>query len=596
MAKALKRDQVPIEETWNLKDIFPTEEEYEATLKKTLDRAKTFREDYRGKIKVAGDVVEALKAYEALLMDLDDLSNYVSLHEEADTRNPVHMARSQRFTDLMAGLEQDLSFLEPDLAALSKEVLEEAGTKAPSYANYLDKMVRKKDHLLSDKEEGILAAMGPVLDAPYQVYADIKQGDIRFPAFEVDGEEVHMTYNAFENSFETSVNTVLRRKASQVFYDQLDKYKSGTASAYLIQVRRDKIEASLRGYNSVFDYLLDLQDVDRDLYNRQIDVIMRDLAPVMQKYARYLKDLYGLEEMTSFDLKAPPTSGESEEISFPEAGEYIKEGLSLLGPDYVAMLDRAFKDRWIDYAENEGKSTGAFCASSYNVHPYILTSFNRQINEVITLSHELGHAGQDILTNKNQNILNTYLSMYFVEAPSTANEIIMGNYLLKKAGEDKEVKKEIMGQIISQTYYHNFVTHLLEAAYQREVYRIIDEGGAFDADRLSEIYRKVLTEFWGPEVKIMDGSCLTWMRQPHYYMGLYSYTYSAGLTIGTEVARRIMEEGDPAVQDWLEVLRQGGSKKPVELAQMAGVDIRTEAPLKDTIRYIGELVDGLVEA
>ncbi|WP_304264298.1 M3 family metallopeptidase, partial [Kallipyga massiliensis] len=493
MAKALKRDQVPIEETWNLEDIFPTEEEYEAALKKTLDRAKTFREDYRGKIKAAGDVVEALKAYEALLMDLDDLSNYVSLHEEADTRNPVHMARSQRFTDLMAGLEQDLSFLEPDLAALSKEVLEEAGTKDPSYANYLDKMVRKKDHLLSDKEEGILAAMGPVLDSPYQVYGDIKQGDIRFPAFEVDGEEVHMTYNAFENSLETSANTALRRKASQVFYDQLDKYKSGTASAYLTQVRREKIEASLRGYDSVFDYLLDRQDVDRDLYNRQIDVIMRDLAPVMQKYARYLKDLYGLEEMTSFDLKAPPTSGESEEISFQEAGEYIKDGLSLLGPDYVAMLDRAFKERWIDYAENEGKSTGAFCASSYNVHPYILTSFNRQINEVITLSHELGHAGQDILTNKNQNILNTYLSMYFVEAPSTANEIIMGNYLLKKAGEDKEVKKEIMGQIISQTYYHNFVTHLLEAAYQREVYRIIDEGGAFDADRLSEIYRKVLT-------------------------------------------------------------------------------------------------------
>lgn len=596
MAKALKRDQVPIEETWNLKDIFPTEEEYEAVLKKTLDRAKTFREDYRGKIKAAGDVVEALKAYEALLMDLDDLSNYVSLHEEADTRNPVHMARSQRFTDLMAGLEQDLSFLEPELAALSKEVLGEAGTKDPSYASYLDKMVRKKDHLLSDKEEGILAAMGPVLDSPYQVYGDIKQGDIRFPAFEVDGEEVHMTYNAFENSLETSANTALRRKASQVFYDQLDKYKSGTASAYLTQVRREKIEASLRGYNSVFDYLLDRQDVDRDLYNRQIDVIMRDLAPVMQKYARYLKDLYGLEEMTSFDLKAPPTSGKSEEISFQEAGEYIKDGLSLLGPDYVAMLDRAFKERWIDYAENEGKSTGAFCASSYNVHPYILTSFNRQINEVITLSHELGHAGQDILTNKNQNILNTYLSMYFVEAPSTANEIIMGNYLLKKAGEDKEVKKEIMGQIISQTYYHNFVTHLLEAAYQREVYRIIDEGGAFDADRLSEIYRKVLTDFWGPEVKIMDGSCLTWMRQPHYYMGLYSYTYSAGLTIGTEVARRIMEEGEAAVQDWLEVLRQGGSKKPVELAQMAGVDIRTEGPLKDTIRYIGELVDGLVEA
>lgn len=595
MEKALTRDQVPVEETWDLSDLYPDEAAYEQALKETLDRAAALNKNYHGKIETAQDVVALLKDYEVILEELSDLDNYAFLHVEADTQDPVHVARAQKFTDLMAVLEKDLAFLEPEVVALSDEVLESAMAKEPGYRTYLTRMVEKKDHLLSEKEEGVLAAMGPVLEAPYQIYGDIKQGDIRFPAFDLDGKEIHMTYNAFENSLETSPDTALRRKASQVFYDQLDKYKSGTASAYLTQVRREKIEATLRGYDSVIDFLLDSQDVDRDLYNRQIDVIMRDLAPVMRKYAAYLKKTYGLEEMTSFDLKAPPTSGESEEISFEEAGEYIKDGLSPLGEDYVAMLDKAFHERWIDYAENAGKSTGAFCSDPYKTHPYILTSFNRQINEVITLSHELGHAGQGILTNKHQNILNTNLSLYFVEAPSTANEIIMGNYLLKKAGEDKEVRKGIMGQIISQTYYHNFVTHLLEAAYQREVYRIIDEGGAFDADRLTAIYRKVLEDFWGDEVKIEEGSCLTWMRQPHYYMGLYSYTYSAGLTIGTEVARRIMEEGEPAVQDWLEVLRQGGSKKPVDLARMAGVDLRTEEPLKDTIRYIGELVDGLTE-
>ena len=595
MAKALTRDQVPVEETWDLSDLFQSEADYEEALRWTVEAADQFHKTYRGKLQSAETVVQALDAYEPILAELDRMGNYVYLHWEADTQNPVHVARSQKYTDQIAGVGSKLAFLEAELAQLDKDQLEAAGDAAPRYRTFLAHIIRRKDHLLSEREEALLAALSPVLEAPYEIYGEIKQGDIRFPAFEVEGQEIHMTYNAFENSLETDPNTALRRAASRVFYETLDQYKAGTAAAYLTQVRRDKIESKLRGYASVFDYLLDRQDVDRTLYDRQIDVIMKDLAPIMQDYARYLKKVYGLDRMTSFDLKAPPVLGTSKTISFQEAGEIIRDGLSPLGEAYGAMLFEAFHNRWIDYAENAGKSTGAFCSDCYKSHPYILTSFNRQMNEVITLSHELGHAGQSILTNAHQNILNVDLSMYFVESPSTTNEIIMGNYLLKKAKGDKETRKQIIGQIISQTYYHNFVTHLLEAAYQREVYRLIDQGESFDAERLSEIYRQVLTDFWGDAVEIEKGSALTWMRQPHYYMGLYSYTYSAGLTVGTKMALRIMEEGPSAAAQWLEVLRQGGSKKPVELAQMAGVDITTDQPLKETIAYIGRLVKELVE-
>ena len=196
------------------------------------------------------------------------------------------------------------------------------------------------------------------------------------------------------------------------------------------------------------------------------------------------------------------------------------------------------------------------------------------------------------MANKYQNILNTDVSLYFVEAPSTTNELIMARSLINKA-KDEEESKYLKSQIISRTYYHNFITHLLEAAYQREVYKLIDDGKSFNGDDLSEIYKNMLKEFWGEEIEITEGAELTWMRQPHYYMGLYSYTYSAGLTIGTEVSRLIQEQGKEVAEKWIEVLKSGSTLNSVDLARLAGVDISTDKPLKNTIKYIESLVDSI---
>ena len=228
------------------------------------------------------------------------------------------------------------------------------------------------------------------------------------------------------------------------------------------------------------------------------------------------------------------------------------------------------------------------------VHPYVWVSWTDKMTEVFTLAHELGHAGHFYLAQKNQNVFDTRPSTYFVEAPSTMNELFVANYLMKNT-EDKRMKRWVLSSIVSKTYYHNFVTHLLEAHYQREVYRIIDAGGSVQAPKLNELKRQTLEMFWGDAVTINQGAELTWMRQPHYYMGLYPYTYSAGLTVATEVMKRIENEGQVAIDDWKEVLKAGGTRTPVELAQMAGVDITTDKPLLDTIAYIGEMIDEMIE-
>lgn len=204
------------------------------------------------------------------------------------------------------------------------------------------------------------------------------------------------------------------------------------------------------------------------------------------------------------------------------------------------------------------------------------------------------HAGHFYLAYQEQNIFNSRPSLYCIEAPSTMNEMLMANYLMKNT-EDKRMKRWVLSTIISRTYYHNFVTHLLEAAFQREVYRIVDEGGSINAQLLNNIKREVLENFWQDTVIINEGAELTWMRQPHYYMGLYPYTYSAGLTIATEVNRRILKEGQKAIEDWLEVLKAGGTYTPVEFAKRVGVDITTEKPLLNTIEYIGSIIDEIIQ-
>ena len=321
---------------------------------------------------------------------------------------------------------------------------------------------------------------------------------------------------------------------------------------------------------------------------------MKELAPHMRRYAKLLQQTHDLESVTVADLKISLDPEFEPTITVEESRDYLKKALAVLGDDYLTMIDEAFDNQWIDFAQNEGKSTGAFCASPYGHHSYILISWTNRMNEVFVLAHELGHAGHFRNAQRAQTLFNSEASTYFVEAPSTMNEMLMANHLLKTS-TDARFKRWVISTIIARTYFHNFVTHLLEAAYQRKVYELIDNGGAVNATTLNQLFRSVLEEFWGEDIIINDGAELTWMRQPHYYMGLYPYTYSAGLTISTQVSQRILHEGEPAVADWLKTLQLGGSVSPVELAKTAGVDITTDQPLKDTIAFIGSLVDQLEE-
>jgi oligoendopeptidase F len=331
------------------------------------------------------------------------------------------------------------------------------------------------------------------------------------------------------------------------------------------------------------------------MYDRQIDIIMEKLAPHMRKYARLLKKANGLDKMTYADLKIALDPDYDPHVTIEESKKYILDGLSIMGEDYAEMLKRAYEERWIDFAQNEGKSTGGFCESPYRRGSYILLTWNERMSDVFTLAHELGHAGHFNYAGAAQHMFDTNVSNYVVEAPSTINELLMAEYLKTQNKDDKRFRRWVLASQISNTYYHNFVTHLLEAAYQREVYKLVDKHEAVPAEVLNNIYRDVLKKFWGDEVELTENCELTWMRQPHYYMGLYSYSYSASLTIATQVMKRILKEGQSAVDDWKKTLAAGAVPTPAEFAKMAGVDVTTDAALLDTIEYIGSIIDEIEE-
>ncbi|CAM2959361.1 oligoendopeptidase F [Salinicoccus roseus] len=592
MEQLKSRNEVDVNYTWNLTDLFESDEAFEQAAENIRPEIESYSRKYENSLTDASVAVEAIEGFKGLMESLVPIGAYANLRLSSDQGD----ASAQRLSGIASNIGtyfgSETSFLTSELLQKDESFLKDIRTRAPEFENFVDELLKQKPYQLDAKVEKALASYSTVFEGPYSLYLKTKLLDIDFGTFTANGQEIPLSYLAFEGELESHEDTEVRRNAFRAFSDKLADYQHTTAATYDLQLKQEKTTADLRGFDSVIDYLLHRQDVDQTLYNRQIDMIMSDLAPHMRRYAKLLKRVHGLDEMKYEDLKISLDPSSEPEISVEESRKYINDALGIMGEDYLSMVNRAYDERWIDFVKNKGKSTGAFCASPYGSHPFILISWTSLMTEVFVLAHELGHAGHFYNANREQNVFDARSSMYFIEAPSTMNEMLMANHLLKNS-DDPKFKRWVISSIISRTYYHNCVTHLLEAAYQREVYKKVDNNESVSAPELNRLKRQVIEEFWGEDVTITEGAELTWMRQPHYYMGLYPYTYSAGLTIATAMSKRVLNEGQPAVDDWLKVLKSGGTKSPVELAQMAGVDVTTDQPLRDTIDYIGELVDQL---
>lgn len=587
------RKDVPIQLTWDMSALYATSADFYAD----LDTAETLANELSNgsllALKDSASIVKLLETYEAYLIIQSKAGTYAGAQSAVDMTDSELQIRARDYSSTMAKLDSQTTIVVQTLKQADETLIQQALRDNDKYRPFLSDLLAKKPHTLSLEVETALVALSPVLELPYENYEQCKLADMSFPDFEVDGKWYPLSFSAFENEYETDVRTEFRRAAFKAFSKRLRESQHTIASNYLTQVKKEKIIADMRGYDSVFEYLLQEQKVSRAMYDEHIDTIMSHLAAPMRRYANLLKTVNNIDKMTFADLKAPLDASFVAKVSINDARDYCVNALSLLGEDYTDMVKRSFSERWYDFAQNKGKSTGGFCASPYGEHSYVLLSWTENLGDVFTLVHEIGHAGHFYNAGQQQNYLSYAPSLYFIEAPSTCNELLLGHYLLQQK-DDSAFQRYVIGSLLSNTYYHNFVTHFIEAHFQREVYRAVDAGKNLSTDDLHQLMKGSLQKFWGDTVEIDDDAALTWMRQPHYYMGLYSYTYSAGLSIATQLFKKLRNQ-EPVIDDWIAVLRAGGSKTPAELAQMIGVDITDKATLIDTIYFISSLVDQAAE-
>ncbi|MCY7968097.1 oligoendopeptidase F [Bacillus haynesii] len=593
--KRPKRSEVPQELTWNLTDLFYSYEAWEDALVKIEEDLISIG-SFKGRLHEGADVLlDCLILQEKLLERLVRAAAYTHLRKSEDLTNPVNQADASRMAALRAKLNAGLSFIQSEILEFPENQVEtyiksEKGLEP--FSKMLMEIIERKPYKLAPETEKALAVLGEVHDAPYKIFGMAKLADMQFSSIQDrNGNELANSFALYEGKYMFSPDTHIRRTAFDSFTNTLQTYKNTISAIYETEVKKQVSMSRLRGYESVTHMLLQPQSVTLEMYHNQLDVIKNELAPHMRKYAALKKRVLDLDEMRFCDLQAPLDHDFSPKTTFEQAGRMILDALQVMGTEYAEVMETALTERWIDLADNIGKSTGAFCSSPYGVHPFILMTWTDTMRDAFTLAHELGHAGHFYFANRKQRIMNVRPSLYFIEAPSTMNEMLLAQHLFSKTNDPK-MKRWVINQLMG-TYYHNFVTHLLEGEYQRRVYELAEQGCALTASVLSEQTTAVLSEFWGSGVKLDEGAGLTWMRQPHYYMGLYPYTYSAGLTASTIVSQQIKEEGRPAVDRWLNVLKAGGTMKPLDLLKHAGVDMSTDQPVRQAVAYVGTLVDEL---
>ncbi|QTN00614.1 oligoendopeptidase F [Sediminibacillus dalangtanensis] len=591
----ISRDQVPNAATWDLTDLFASRDEWEEELR-AVQQSLPEVTQYQGEVgENAATLRDCLEAREQLLQRVVRVATYANLRQSADSADSTNQADAAKVSDALAKIDAALSFVEIEIISVPEAKLNQFFDDEPKlipFSKYVNDLKEKQPHTLSAETESALASLGSLFRSPYTTYNRSKLSDMQFEPFANDnGEYQPNSFSLYEANYEASPSAVVRKNAFDSFVKTLKQYKNTFAATYATKVNQEVVMSRLRNYDSVTDMLLAPQQVTQEMYHNQLDILLEELAPHMRRFAKLKQQVLGLEKMAFHDLKAPLDPDFNPETSYEEAAETVLEALKVMGPEYSRIMETALSERWIDYADNIGKSTGAFCSSPYGVHPYILTTWTNQMRGAFTLAHELGHAGHFYLAGKNQRMTNTRPSTYFIEAPSTMNEMLLGNHLLSNT-DDTRMRRWVILQLLG-TYYHNFVTHLLEGAFQRRVYQLAEAGEPLTADVLSGQKAAVLSEFWGAAVEIDEGASLTWMRQPHYYMGLYPYTYSAGLTVSTAVSQTIFEEGQPAIDRWLDVLKAGGTKKPLDLIKQAGVDMEKPDAIRQAVSYVASLIDEL---
>ncbi|NAZ11034.1 oligoendopeptidase F [Agaribacter marinus] len=583
-----KREELPEESTWKLEDIFETNDAWEQEWK-SLQQAIPQIEAYQGKLAESpAKLLELLQLQDKLSERLGKLYTYAHMRYDQDTTNGMYQRLNAQAESILTSASSSMSFIVPEILAIDEEKLnrflkEEQGLKA--YKKTLDEITRQRPHILSEREEAILAESSEPMSAASQTFGMLNNADLTFPSIKNEnGEEVDLTHGRYIRFLESKDRSV-RKAAFEAMYDTYGKFQNTFASTLSGNIKKDNFFAKVRNYNSARQAALDDNHIPEKVYDNLIEAVDEKL-PLLHRYTELRKKVLKLDELHMYDLYTPLVQDVDMEIPFERAKQYVLEGLSPLGDDYLSIIKEGYENRWIDVEENKGKRSGAYSSGAYGTNPYILLNWQNNVNDMFTLAHELGHSVHSYYTRKNQPFRYGNYSIFVAEVASTCNEALLNDYLLNNLEDEKQklyllnhFLEGFRGTVFRQTMFAEF-EHIIHVKQQ--------EGEALTAEKLTEVYYDLNKKYFGDGVISDKEIGMEWARIPHFYYNYYVYQYATGYSAATALASQILDGKGDAVKRYINFLKAGSSDYPIEVLKQAGVDMNDKQPILDALDVFEE--------
>ena len=594
ITKIRNREEIPAQDKWAIEDLYPTDEAWERELA-TLSADQEALTAFAGRLGESGQTLfDYLRCMEEFQAKSELLGNYCMRKADEDTRDPTYQAMSGKYMNLVISISAACSFDTPEIMAIPDETLDRFYRECPQlerYRRFLTDLRRRKAHILSPQEEKLLAAAGEMSQSPDAIFGAFADADLKFPdAVDAQGGRHPLTVGTYV-TLEESPDRVLRKSAYENIYDAYGSFRNTTAAMLNAQNKQLQFFADARKYDSALDASLDESNVPTAVYHNLIDAVHQNLDK-LHRYVSLRKRLLGLEDLHFYDMLIPVLPGFDKKYSFAEAKQIVYDALKPLGEDYRSVLKQGMDNGWVDVYQNVGKRGGAYSAGTA-VHPLVLMNYTGNLDSVLTLAHEMGHAMHSYLSYKNQNFIDANYVLFVAEVASTCNESLMMRYLLDKTTDKKE-RAYLINQYLDQ-FKGTLYRQAMFAEFERTLGQMTKEGRTLTADALCAEYKRLNEVYYGPDLVVDDRSAMEWARIPHFYYDYYVYQYATGFSAAVALSSRILKEGEPAVKDYLNFLSGGCSKSPIDLLKGAGVDMTGPEPVNEALKLFGQLLDELEE-
>ncbi len=584
------REEIPAADKWAIEDLYANDEAWEQELQ-TLEADQAALSAFAGRLGNSGQsLYDYLLETERVHIKTNRLGNYCMRKADEDTRNATYQAMSGRFISAAVALNAACSFDTPEIMDISDEVLDGFYRDCPQlerYRRYLSDLRRQKAHTLSAAEERLLAAAGEMAQAPNTVYSSFADADLKFDdAVDAQGQAHPLTQGTFAQ-LQESTDRVLRRSAYENLYRAFGDHRNTAAALLDAQNKQLKFFAEARHYDNALEASMDGTNVPVCVYQNLIDAVHQNLDK-LHRYVQLRRKLLGVEELHFYDIYTPLVPDVNKHIPYAETKQTVYDALQPLGDGYRAILKEGLDNRWVDVYQNVGKRSGAYAAGAL-VHPLVLMNYSGTLDSQFTLAHEMGHAIHSYLSNQHQNPLDADYVIFVAEVASTCNEALLMEHLLGKT-RDKRERAYLINHFLEQ-FKGTIYRQTMFAEFELTMGRMTAQGQTLTADALSAAYKQLNELYYGPDMVVDDEIALEWARIPHFYYDYYVFQYATGYSAAIALSRRILEEGESAVKDYLNFLSGGCSKPPIELLKGAGVDMTGPEPVNQALQLFGTLLD-----